>query len=205
MRIKRQSRYADRDAEHRQDDRQADSDLAPPRQADRETAKRSTAERDTASRSAARQIPILELRFYLQRDSPVVDAPSIGARMAARLNEVGIHTVDDLIHADPEELVAELGHRRVDATVIEAWQQQATLVCRIPMLRGHDAQLLVAADVTTAEEVAESDPDELLTLIDPISRSSEGKRIIRGGKRPDLDEIKDWIDFAGQNRDLVAA
>ena len=125
--------------------------------------------------------------------------------MAERLNNVGIVTVDDLINADPETLAEELGHRRVDADTIQAWQHQATLVCRIPMLRGHDAQLLVAAEITTAEEVAESDPKELFSLIDPISRSSEGKRIIRGGKKPDLDEIKDWIRFAGQNRDLLAA
>ena len=92
-----------------------------------------------------------------------------------------------------------------NARLPAAWQHQATLVCRIPMLRGHDAQLLVAAEVTTAEEVAESDADELFGMIEPIAKSSEGKRIIRGGKMPDLAEITDWIAFAQQNRDLVAA
>ena len=125
--------------------------------------------------------------------------------MAERLSEVGIETVDDLLNADPESLAEQLDHRRVDAETIEAWQHQATLVCRIPMLRGHDAQLLVAAEYTTPEEVAESEPDEMFALIDPISHSSEGKRVIRGGKAPDLAEIKDWIGFAQQHRDLVAA
>ena len=146
-----------------------------------------------------------ELRFYLHRSSPIVDAPSIGAKMGDRLNAIGIHTVDDLLNADPEDLAAQLDHRRIDADTIVAWQQQATLVCRIPMLRGHDAQLLVAAEVTTPEEVEASDPDELFAMIDPISRSNEGKRILRGGKLPDLDEIKDWISFARQNRELMAA
>lgn len=147
----------------------------------------------------------LELRFYLDRESPIVDAPSIGARMAEKLEAVGIMTVSDLLDADPADLADQLDHRRIDADVITAWQNQAILVCRIPMLRGHDAQLLVAADVTTAEEVAEYEPSELLALIDPIARSNEGKRIIRGGKLPDLQEISEWIHYAAQCRELVAA
>lgn len=168
------------------------------------SARSNRGERDSRDERSERETE-RELRFYLQRNSDVVDAPSIGARMAERLNEAGIYTVNDLLNADPETLAEQLEHRRVDAETVEAWQHQATLVCRIPMLRGHDAQLLVAAEITTAEEVAASDPDELFASIEPIAKSGEGKRIIRGGKMPDLDEINDWIAFAQQNRELVAA
>ncbi|QEF97342.1 hypothetical protein Mal15_13820 [Stieleria maiorica] len=147
----------------------------------------------------------LQLRFYLERESPVVDAPSIGSRMAERLEAVDIMTVDDLICADAAELAERLNRRRIDADVITAWQHQAILVCRVPMLRGHDAQLLVAADVTTPEEVAEYDPGDLLELIDPIARSNEGQRILRGGQLPDLEEITEWIRYAALSRELVAA
>tara|TARA_R110002049_G_scaffold285698_1_gene466718 strand:- start:117284 stop:121798 length:4515 start_codon:yes stop_codon:yes gene_type:complete len=146
-----------------------------------------------------------EYRFYLQRDSDVVDAPSIGGRMAERLNAIGIYTVNDLLQADPEATATELDYKRVDADTIVTWQQQAALVCRIPMLRGHDAQLLVAAEVTTPEELVTYTPDDLFALIDPISNSSEGKRILRGGILPDLKEITDWIDYAGHHRELMAA
>ena len=146
-----------------------------------------------------------ELRFYLQRDSPVVDAPSIGSRMAARLEAIGIHTVNDLLTADPETAAAELDHRRIDAETFLQWQQQATLVCRVPMLRGHDAQLLVAAEITSAEELAVQEANELFSLIDPIARGSEGKRIIRGGKLPDMEEITEWIDYSQHQRALQAA
>jgi hypothetical protein len=125
--------------------------------------------------------------------------------MAERLNTIGIYTVDDLLNADNETVAAELDHRRVDADTVLQWQQQATLVCRVPMLRGHDAQLLVAAEVTTAEELAEYDAGDLFGIIDPIARSSEGKRIIRGGKLPDLEEVSDWISYGGQHRELIAA
>ncbi|TWU08544.1 DUF4332 domain-containing protein [Stieleria varia] len=165
--------------------------------------RRSREDRDRRERSSSDSER--ELRFYLARNSPIVDAPSIGSRMAARLEAVGIYTVDDLLNADADALAAELDHRRIDASVITAWQQQATLVCRIPMLRGHDAQLLVAAEITTAEEVASQDPQELLSLVTPVARSNEGKRILRGSKSPDLEEVTEWIECASQNRELVAA
>ena len=146
-----------------------------------------------------------ELRFYLQRDSQVVDAPSIGARMAERLENVGIITVDDLLNSDAATLAELLDHRRIDADVITAWQNQAILVCRIPMLRGHDAQLLVAAEITTPEEVAGYDALELFEIINPIAKSNEGKRILRGGNLPDVEEITQWIRCAGHHRELIAA
>ncbi len=151
-------------------------------------------------RAASRQ-----LRFYLQRDCSVVDAPSIGPRMGERLGSIGIHTVDQLLAADPEAVAEELDHSRVTSDTVLQWQQQAELVCRVPMLRGHDAQLLVLAEVTTPEQLAASDPADLFGLIDPISRSHEGKRILRGGKRPDLREATEWIALAQHTRKLVAA
>ena len=145
------------------------------------------------------------LRFYLNRNDPVVDAPSIGPRMAARLQKHGIVTVDDLLRADAESLAEALDHRRITAETIQDWQAQATLVCRVPMLRGHDAQLLVAAEVRTAEELAASDVNSLLPAVTTVAQSSEGKRIIRGGQAPDHEEVTEWIGYAQHQRALMAA
>ena len=125
--------------------------------------------------------------------------------MAERLEAIGIDTVNDLLMGDAASIAEQLDHRRIDEETVLQWQQQATLVCRIPMLRGHDAQLLVAAEITTAEEVAVQNPDSLFAIIDPIVHSREGKRIVRGGKLPDLEEITEWIGFAQQQRALQAA
>ncbi|MEP1647429.1 DUF4332 domain-containing protein, partial [Rhodopirellula bahusiensis] len=146
-----------------------------------------------------------ELRFYLERASDVVDAPSIGPRMAERLNEIGIYTVDDLLKSNPETVAEQLNHRRVEAETVLAWQQQTTLVCRVPMMRGHDAQFLVAAGVTSAEELADQNPVTLFGEVDAISHSREGKRIARGGKLPDLEEVTEWVTYAAQHRSLQAA
>ncbi|QEG38514.1 DUF4332 domain-containing protein [Roseimaritima ulvae] len=146
-----------------------------------------------------------EWRFYLERKSPIVDAPTIGPRTAHKLEKIGLYTVDDLLQADADEVADQLGNRRIDGEEVRNWQRQASLVCRIPMLRGHDAQLLVAAEVFEPEQVAGYDPQSLLGLIDAVVDSSEGKRILRGSAAPDLDEINEWIEYATHHRDLRAA
>ncbi|MEZ6150724.1 MAG: DUF4332 domain-containing protein [Pirellulaceae bacterium] len=145
------------------------------------------------------------LKFYLELASPVVDAPSIGPRMAARLEALGIFTVDQLLAANAESLTDKLNLRRVDATTVRAWQEQARLVCRIPNMRGHDAQLLVACDLTSPEELATMQAASVLAQVLVVAESSEGQRILRGSKQPDLAEVKDWIEWASQCRSLNAA
>jgi hypothetical protein len=145
------------------------------------------------------------LKFFLELSSPVVDAPSIGPRMAARMEHLGIVSVDQLLAANAESLAHKLNLRRIDATTIRSWQEQARLVCRIPNLRGHDAQLLVACNLTSPEELAVMNAASVLAQVTLIAESVDGQRILRGGKQPDLAEVKDWILWASQCRSLHAA
>jgi predicted flap endonuclease-1-like 5' DNA nuclease len=146
-----------------------------------------------------------ELRFYLNLEDPVVDAPSIGPRTAERLQEIGVRTVRELLDADPESLSKQLGNSRFTAKVVREWQAQATLACRIPQLRGHDAQILVACEVTDPSQLAAMDENELWSRVRPFVRTAEGKRIIRSGKAPDIDEVREWILWAKNARQLRAA
>lgn len=145
------------------------------------------------------------LKFYLELASPVVDAPSIGPRMASRLEAFGILTVDQLLAAHAESLADKLNMRRIDADLIRGWQEQARLVCRIPNLRGHDAQLLVACQLTSPEELARMDASAVLEQVLEIAHSSEGQRILRGSQAPDLAEVNNWIAWAASCRSLHAA
>ena len=145
------------------------------------------------------------LRFYLELSSPVVDAPSIGPRMAAKLESLDIYTVDQLLAADADHVADKLNHRRVDAEIVRAWQEQARLVCRIPNLRGHDAQLLVACEITSPEELSRMDPGTVLAQVSEVVATKEGQRILRGSKEPDLEEVTDWISWAASCRTLSAA
>lgn len=145
------------------------------------------------------------LKFFLSQDRPVVDAPSIGPKVAQRMNNCGIFTVRDFLQADPESLASRLGESRVSGEVIRQWQQQSQLVCRVPDMRGHDAQLLVAAGISSPERLAKSNPVKLYEEIRTLAESTQGKRMLRGATGPDLDEVRSWVESAGLCRPLAAA
>jgi hypothetical protein len=144
-------------------------------------------------------------RFYLELHSPIVDAPSIGPKTAARLEQVGIHTIEQLVDANADDATDELDQRWITQKLFADWQRQATLMCRVPGLRGHDAQLLVAAGISRPEELRDTNATELLDSLHAFAKTNEGERILRGSQVPDLAEIHHWIDSAGQSRVLRAA
>jgi predicted flap endonuclease-1-like 5' DNA nuclease len=146
-----------------------------------------------------------KLRFNLQLDSAVEDAPSIGPTTAKRLHKVGIVTVADLVNRDPEQIAERLQHRRVNAEAIRVWQQQARLMCRVPELRGHDAQVLVACGITEPEAVAAMSPQALFHVVGPFVATRDGQRLLRSAKSPDLAEVTDWIRWSQQSRQLKVA
>jgi hypothetical protein len=145
------------------------------------------------------------LKFYLDLNSKIEAAPSIGASKAERLEKIGIATVKDLLENPAAEIATNLDYSRIGADDVRDWQHQATLVCRVPQLRGHDAQFLVACGITDPEKLANMQPEALFKVIGPFSRTKAGQRICRSGKAPDLAEVTDWINFAKQTRLLRAA
>ncbi len=89
-----------------------------------------------------------------------------------------------------------------DAETLGEWQDQARLVIDVPGLRGTHAQLLVGAGYRTAQAVAEADPIALSARVLKFVTTSEGKRVLREGRPPDIEKIKGWVDVA---RHAVAA
>jgi hypothetical protein len=144
-------------------------------------------------------------RYYLELSHTIEQAPSIGPRMAERLEAIGIRTVADLLNVDPAATAARLKRKSVDADVIRNWQRQTNLVCRVPWLRGHDAQILVACGVTDPETLAKLDAATLWKTVQPFAESAEGKRLLRTSRAPDLEEVTHWIQWAAQARTLRAA
>ena len=132
----------------------------------------------------------------VSRDSSVERAPSIGPKTAARLAKVGIVTIGDLLSADPDVASGRLATRWITVDVFRDWQAQARLVLEVDRLFGHDAQILVALGVRDADTLAREDARALLDRVKPFAESSEGQRIIRSGKTPDLEEVSNWIDWA---------
>lgn len=145
------------------------------------------------------------LQFYLDLTSPIVDAPSIGPRVAEQLNAIGIYTVNDFLRADANKVSIQLVEKKIAAATIVDWQNQATLVCRVPNLRGHDAQQLVSAGITTAEQLAASNVSSLVNKVVTFASSKAGQRVLRGAAAADEAEVRDWIRWATSSRTLRAA
>lgn len=137
-----------------------------------------------------------EDRLYLAAEQDVVDAPSIGPRTAARLNAVGIDTVDDLLKAHPIALAARLNDRHLTEETVAEWQDQARLVCTVPGLRGTGAQLLTGAGYRTPAAIAEADADKLCADVLSFAAGSDGQRVLRNGDAPDMSKIKAWVESA---------
>jgi hypothetical protein len=116
-----------------------------------------------------------------------------------------VQTVADLLRLDPERATTKLGVRHITPQVLRDWQDQARLVCRIPQLRGHDAQLLVGCGFTEPDQVAAARDRDLFSRVKSFSGTSEGQRILRTSTPPELDEVRDWIRWAQHSRRLEAA
>jgi hypothetical protein len=135
-------------------------------------------------------------RLYLTGAHDIVDAPSIGPRMAERLIPLSYRTVSDLLAARPEAVASALDLKGVDAATVRDWQDQARLVCMVPGLRGTHAQLLVGAGFRSAEAIAEAEPDVLCARVLAFAASPDGHRVLRNGDPPDINRIKAWLESA---------
>ena len=137
-------------------------------------------------------------RYYLKAEAPIVDAPSIGPKTASRFHQLGLTTVDDLLQADADDISARMNTRHINSDVIREWQAQSSLMLNVPGLRGHDAQLLVAAKVMTRESLRSIAAEELLDAVSQVAATTQGRSILRDSAPPDLAEVNEWIAAATQ-------
>jgi hypothetical protein len=144
-------------------------------------------------------------KFHLSPSDPLERAPSVGPKTARRFAKLGIQTVGDLVIANARSTAVALNHWHIDEKKIAEWQTQAILACRIPGISGQTAQILVACGFDDPSEIIEAEPDQLLSLVEEFVDSAEGKSSLRGGKRPDLAEVEDWIAWSKRARPLQAA
>ncbi|QDT30142.1 chromosome segregation protein [Gimesia panareensis] len=143
--------------------------------------------------------------FYLDRSMPVEDAPSIGPKTAERLEAANIFTVKDLLECNPQYVANKLNVQHIRKQTIRKWIRQTTLVCCIPGLRGHDAQILEGCGLTDPATIGRTSPQELLGKVNSFLKTKKGQRILRDAKRPDLDEVTDWVRWSQKARELRAA
>lgn len=136
---------------------------------------------------------------------PIVDAPSIGPKMASLLENHGIATVADLLKNSAEEIARRVASDQCPVPLIRRWQQQAAIACMIPGLRSVDAQLIVAAGYEEIERIAEVGLERFRESIERYAKSSKGYRILRGSAAPASSAMERWHETAVRLRDRKVA
>lgn len=145
-----------------------------------------------------------QLRWYLELDAPIVDAPSIGPKTAKRFEQAGVRTVAEFLRSPAEQFSKRLDAEHLSASRLREMQAQARLVLQIAGLRGHDAQFLVGAGYTEPDEIAASKAEELLADVLAFIETPEGERALRSGSKPDIDEVRGWIEHAMRPRTITS-
>lgn len=135
-------------------------------------------------------------RFRLTEASPVEEAPSIGPKTASRLTAIGIHTVKDLLSVSPDGAAAQIKFRHISANLIRDWQAQAELACTVPGLSSLAAQLIVAAGVRDADDLAGIETDALVNMVEEYCETPDGVRTLREAPAPSREQIEKWIASA---------
>jgi hypothetical protein len=135
-------------------------------------------------------------RSRITRDSPVVEAPSIGKKTAKRLSRAGITTVGDLLECDTEETVFLVDVAYIDVDTLNDWKDQTILMMEVPGLRVHDAQILVGAGIRNRKELADAPARTLFMLASEFLQTPQGDRVIRDDDYLAEEEVEQWIDLA---------
>lgn len=158
-------------------------------------------ERDEEPRVA---IPTMEIeeetsakgRKRLFPSSPIVDAPAIGPKTAARFHAIGFTTIADLIRSKPDAIARRLAVKWITARLVEQWQDQARLALAIDRLTAVGAGLLTLAGIRTALELCKYSSEEVHAKLCSASKTAEGQRMLRDQPPPSIKTIDAWIASA---------
>jgi Domain of unknown function (DUF4332) len=128
--------------------------------------------------------------------SPIVDAPAIGPKTAARFQAIGCNTIEDFLSRDCEAIAQELRTSWINARLVSQWQQQSLLVCQIDRLTALGSGLLVLAGIDSAFTMASQNAIELHGRLVSLSQTNEGKRLLRDQDPPPIKTVERWIASA---------
>ncbi len=139
-------------------------------------------------------------RSRLTVDSPIVEAPAIGPKTAARFNAIGCHSVGQFLERDAIEIVEELKVKWITVSLVQQWQDQSRLSIQIDRLTAAGAGLLVNLGLYSAEKLAKQSPAHLHQQIESFALTNEGKRLLRDKAPPPLKTVERWIASAKSNQ-----
>jgi hypothetical protein len=139
----------------------------------------------------------IEAVFYLSTASSLDEFPVLGSGTGAAFARLGIHTVGELLAADPAEIARRLERRDIRGETVKLWQSHMSLLCHVPELTLNDAQVLTACGISSPVQLRESDAGRLWETVESFLASDAAERFAPVRRRYNRDQIADWIYAAG--------
>ncbi len=157
------------------------------------------------ARAAAEQSEPAPKAKRLSVDDPVVNAPSIGPKTAARFEKIDILTISDLLAADPGAAATNLNVRYIKAETIADWQDQTRLLLDAPGLRVLDSQILIGVGIRSVDDLAKASATRIFKAATRFLDTPQGARILWGGDNAvEKAHVEHWIDLARTAHDQAA-
>lgn len=135
-------------------------------------------------------------RPRLTLSDPLVEAPSIGPKTAARFAAIGMHTIGDFLTGEVAVTADRLNTRWITVDTLHAWRCQTMLMCQLPDMLVREAQLLVGAGYRTADTIARADATALHKDVARYASGYQGRRHLRGAEPPTFDRIQEVVGEA---------
>jgi predicted flap endonuclease-1-like 5' DNA nuclease len=116
----------------------------------------------------------------------------IGTSYAAKLNEAGIKTTEELLEqgATPKGRSDLAEKTEISSKLILTWVNHADLF-RVKGIGEEYADLLEAAGVDTVPELAQRNPENLYKKMEELNKE---KNLVR--QTPSLSQVQDWVGQA---------
>ncbi len=134
----------------------------------------------------------LESQFYLTPTSSMGAFPVFGGDTERVFASLDIHTVGDLLGADPQQIANGLNRRDITGETVQLWQAHMDLMCRTPGMSLNDAQVLAACGITSHEELSKINAEELEQKISRFLQSERGSRFASSSARFRADRLRRW-------------
>ncbi|QEG34098.1 DUF4332 domain-containing protein [Bythopirellula goksoeyrii] len=134
----------------------------------------------------------LDTHYYLTEASTLGEFPVFGSETTAIFEKIAIHTVGELLQADPDVIARRLDRRGISAETVRLWQAHMDLMCCTPGLSLNDAQVLAACGVSSHEQLRAASADELAEIIAEFLQSNRGSRFAASSARFRAARIRKW-------------
>lgn len=159
------------------------------------TAVRDHRQETTASPETAD--PLLRPSIPRSRRPQTLSAAGIGSSGQRRaLRSIHIRTTDDLLEADPAELVQQLQWPPAGERAVRRWQRAIRTAQTISSMTPLDALMLRAIHRRTLRALASEDAPRLYRDLKRYALSSAGARRLGNRPLPSLEQVRKWIEGA---------